>query len=104
MGCDYIGYLAHTVMNNIPCAVCRGKGKTKFQPGKSEAPGERVCQSCWGEKLERIDPKASQAAATTLLEYCETKLKAVEMTGTLTLETSQMFERLARGRERLEVK
>jgi len=82
MGCDYVGYLAETVNNNIPCAVCRGKGKTKFQPGNSERfSGERTCQSCWGSGLERIEPKESAKAAATLLEYCHPKLKSIEHHG-----------------------
>lgn len=80
MGCDYIGYLARVVMNSVPCRVCRGTGKTKFQPAGSERfQGERTCQSCWGSKLERIDPQLAVAAATKLMERCEPQLKAMEI-------------------------
>jgi hypothetical protein len=82
MGCDYIGYLARTVNNDVPCAICRGKGKTKFQPANSERfSGERTCQSCWGSGMERIEPKESAKAASVLLEYCHPKLKAIEHSG-----------------------
>lgn len=81
-GCDYLAYLCHTVNNNVPCAVCRGKGKTPFQPGgNSDEPKNRTCQSCWGSKLERTDPKQSAWAAAELMQYCEAKRKAIEVTG-----------------------
>jgi hypothetical protein len=82
MGCDYIGYLANTVNNNVPCAVCRGAKKTRFQPGNSAGgAAERTCQSCWGSGMERIEPKESAKAAATLLEYCHPKLKSIEHSG-----------------------
>lgn len=83
LGGDYLAYLVHTMMNNIPCGVCRGEGKTKFQPGANSVrfQGVRTCQSCWGSKLEKIAPEASQRAATTLMEYCEAKRKAIEISG-----------------------
>jgi DnaJ-class molecular chaperone len=82
MNCDYIGYLANTVNNNVPCAVCRGAGKTKFQPkGGERFSGERTCQSCWGSGLERIEPKESAKAAAELMSYCEAKRKPVDDTG-----------------------
>lgn len=81
MGCDYLEYLALTVMNKIPCAVCRGAGKTKFQPrGGQTFSGVRTCQSCWGSGMERIEPRQSAWAAAELMSYCEPKRKAIEVT------------------------
>lgn len=82
LGCDYVQVLALVVENKLPCGVCRGTGKTKFQPAGSERfSGERTCQSCWGSKMERIDPKLRTWAAAELLQYCEPKRKALEVTG-----------------------
>lgn len=81
MGCDYVGYLAKTVMNEVPCAVCRGAGRTKFQPhGGKRFSGERTCQSCWGSGMEKIEPKQSAWAAAELMQYCEAKRKAIDIT------------------------
>lgn len=80
IGCDYVGFLALTVKNEVPCGVCRGTGRTKFK-STSGKPAVRECQSCWGDKLERLDPKLRVQAAATLMEYCEAKRKAVEVTG-----------------------
>lgn len=70
----------HAVMTNkLPCGVCRGEGKTKFQPGgDSDKPSLRTCQSCWGSKMERIDPKVRQGSAESLLDRYLPKLKHVE--------------------------
>jgi hypothetical protein len=82
LNCDYVGYLAATVNNIVPCGVCRGTGKTKFQPSNSERfSGERTCQSCWGSKMERLQPKERSFAASELLQYCESKRKAIEHSG-----------------------
>lgn len=82
LNCDIIEYLALTVKNEVPCGVCRGTGKTKFQPaGSTRFSGERTCQSCWGSKLERLKPSERREAASDLLQYTETKLKAIEHQG-----------------------
>ena len=68
--------------NKLECGVCRGKGKTKFQAKSSiDDAGERICQSCWGSKLERIDPDARLAAAKELMKYVAPQLKAIEHSG-----------------------
>jgi len=83
LGCDVIEYMALTVNNNVPCGVCRGSGKTKFQPAGSERfSGERTCQSCWGSKLERLTPRERLDSAKALLAHTEPMLKAIEHTGT----------------------
>jgi hypothetical protein len=82
MNCDYVAYLANTVNNQLPCTVCRGAGKTKFQPrGGERFSGERTCQSCWGSGLEKVSPELGNKAATTLMEYCEAKRKPVDKDG-----------------------
>lgn len=79
--CDYVQYLALTVNNQVECGVCRGKGKTQFQPANGEtASKERTCQSCWGSGLERLAPKERAWAAGELMQYCEAKLKQVDHT------------------------
>jgi DnaJ-class molecular chaperone len=82
IGCSPAEYLASVVQNRVPCRVCRGAGKTKFQPAGSERfQGERTCQSCWGSKLERISPELAVNAAAKLLERTEPQLKAIEVSG-----------------------
>lgn len=79
MECDHIGYLIATIDNNVPCRVCRGKGKTMYQAGSDGK--VRTCQSCWGDGKERIEPKEARASACELLKYTHQQLKAVELTG-----------------------
>lgn len=82
LGCDHVEYLALTVNNQIECGICRGTGKTPFQPrAGSKSKGVRICQSCWGSKLERLRPSERQQAATDLLKFTHPTLKAVEVTG-----------------------
>ena len=83
LGGDYVLYLVKTMNNQIPCSVCRGKGKTPFQPLNGADPGNRTCQSCWGSKLEKLAPKESAWAAAELMSYCEAKRKAIDLTGTI---------------------
>ncbi len=79
---DPADYLIRTMRNDVPCVVCKGKGKTKFQPkGDAAFPGERTCQSCWGSGKERITPAASADAAAKLMNYIAPTLKAIEHTG-----------------------
>ena len=94
LGVDVFEVLILTAGNRIECGVCRGTGKSKFQPKRSkiflgdegpmvEQPDgkERVCQSCWGSKLERISPKERAWAAAEVAQYIEAKRKAIEHTG-----------------------
>lgn len=46
MNCDPISGLANIAQDNVPCSVCRGKGKTKFQPAARKATAK--CQMCMG--------------------------------------------------------
>jgi len=78
LGCDLVEYLSLTVVNKVPCGVCRGTGKTKFQSG-AEQPGERTCQSCWGSKLERLKPSERADAAGLLMKYCYPAMQAIEV-------------------------
>lgn len=81
----------------VPCGVCHGKGKTKFQPKRkkidglwvdgvsdmeetSQKLGERTCQSCYGSGLERLSPGERLRAALELIEYGYAKKKAVDIT------------------------
>jgi hypothetical protein len=97
MNCDPFEVLAHAVNNTLQCGVCRGTGKTKFQPrsrAQAEAAAklglnlpeeempdgsERTCQSCWGSGLERLDPETRLHAAKELAQYLAPKRKALEI-------------------------
>ncbi len=78
LGCDLVHYLALTVSNKVPCGVCRGEGKTKFQAGNDNI-GTRVCQSCWGSKLERLKPSERADAAGLLMKYCYPAMQSIEV-------------------------
>lgn len=66
----------------LACSVCRGKGKTEFQPkGDNAAPGIRRCQSCWGSGKEQISPELRARIAIDVLDYGHPRLKAIEHTG-----------------------
>jgi hypothetical protein len=89
LGCDIVEYLALTVQNRVPCGVCRGRGRTPFQPGAGkDEPRSRPCQSCWGSKLERLKPSERAQAASDLLQYTERKLKSVEHSGEIDIQPS----------------
>jgi hypothetical protein len=97
MNCVPFEVLARVTMNDLVCGVCRGTGKTKFQPrSKAQAAAaaalsldipedqqpdgsERTCQSCWGSGLERLDPETRLHAAKELAQYLAPKRKALEI-------------------------
>lgn len=66
----------------LPCSVCRGKGKTKYQPAKGESKlFDRTCLSCYGSKYEKISPELMAKVALEVREYGFPKRKAIEVTG-----------------------
>jgi len=82
VSCDPFYVLAIVANGTVPCGVCFGKGKTKFQPSNGQS-GERVCQSCWGSKREQVSVKDRTSAAGELASYYEAKRKAIELSGSV---------------------
>ncbi len=79
-GGDVFRVLYDAAMGELPCSVCRGKGKTKFQPAQGlERLSERTCQSCYGSGREVLSPKDRISAAEYLGRRLEPDLKAVEL-------------------------
>lgn len=82
----------------VPCGVCHGRGKTKFQPRRKKVDGlwvdgvsdmedektpklgERTCQSCYGSGLERLSPGERLRAALELIGYGFAKKQAIAVT------------------------
>jgi hypothetical protein len=67
--------------NKLPCTVCRGTGKTKYRVPNSDKIAQRTCESCYGDKLERLSPETILKACTELMQYEDAKKRAVEVTG-----------------------
>lgn len=66
----------------LPCSVCRGKGRTPYQPAKGESKLlDRTCQSCYGSKLEQLAPELIAKVALEVREYGYPKRKAIEVSG-----------------------
>ncbi len=81
-GCDPFAVLADIAKGELDCGVCLGKGKTRYQAaGDAERSFERICQSCYGSKRERISPAERGKAAAELAQYLEAKRKAIEHSG-----------------------
>ncbi len=80
MGCNPFQVLADLAAGDLPCGVCRGEGKTRYQ-AKSDRLHERKCESCYGSGKERISPSERARAASELAQYLEPKRKAIELTG-----------------------
>ncbi len=72
--------IEETLNLTLACSVCRGKGKTEFQPARG-ASGIRRCQSCWGSGKETISPELRVNTSLQLLNYGYPKLQAIEHTG-----------------------
>ena len=82
LNCNPFEGMAFIAEGDVPCGVCKGKGRTKFQPHQgSDDPGERICQSCWGSKKEKISPQLRGEMYKALAKYVKPELKAIEVTG-----------------------
>ena|SRR5258708_1704376 len=97
--CDPLSLMTLIVRGEVPCNVCRGKGKTPYRK-KDRSLGERTCESCYGSTFEIISPVDRGKTAAELLKYQYPQRKAVEVSGSLEL-TGSIAQRLAGGRERL---
>lgn len=66
----------------LPCSVCRGVGRTRYQPAKGgDKLADRTCLSCYGSKYEKISPELMSKVALEVREYGYPKRKAIEVTG-----------------------
>lgn len=109
---DPIIGMAQIAKNNLPCGVCSGEGKTRYnlpeeqqhecdqcKPGAKRAKclwcsgtgiktiGVRTCQSCYGTLFEACSPDLRGRMFAELAQYVESKRKAIEVSnpdGTLT--------------------
>lgn len=93
-GCSPFRVMAQLARGEAPCSVCRGKGRTKYQPSRQTQlidgvrvyvmpndPGkleERVCLSCYGSGKEIVSPELRGKMATDLAKYMAPQLKAIE--------------------------
>lgn len=75
-------YVDQVLEGKVPCGVCAGKGKTRYQAAHGDdRTFERTCQSCYGSKFERLSPETRLRAALDAIEYGHPKRKAIEVTG-----------------------
>lgn len=119
LNCNPFEIMGIIATNTLPCGVCRGTGKTKYQlkpgqhdphcsgrPKKSsdlcacEGIGERTCQSCYGTLYEACNPAERGKMAAQLAEYVAPKRKALEVSGELEVHDRIIEERLNAGRLR----
>ena len=81
--CDPFEVLSMIARGELLCGVCRGTGKTSFQPARGlEKTAKRTCESCYGSGKERISPGERCKAAAELAQYMEPKRKAIEVRAT----------------------
>jgi hypothetical protein len=70
-----------TIANNqLPCGVCRGKGKTPYKMENGEI-GTRKCESCYGTLFEACSPELRGKMCAELAQYVGAKRKAIEVSG-----------------------
>lgn len=108
MGCDPRQVMAAIALNELPCGVCRGSGKTLYKKPlkprlkcdncdyESESPfvkckvcggepqielADRICMSCYGTLMEACSPALRGQMCAELLQYLLPKRKAIEHTG-----------------------
>ena len=99
LGCDPLKGMATIALNQLPCGVCRGSGKTKYRldlgdhakgcdgtivkPAtlcKCEGIGERTCLSCYGSLFENCSPDLRGRMNAELAQYVAPKRKAIDLT------------------------
>jgi hypothetical protein len=95
--CSPYRIMAQLANGHAPCSVCKGKGRTKYQPSRQtqlidgvrayvmpsnpESMEERVCLSCYGSGKEIVSPELRGRMAESLGRYLAPQLKAIEHTG-----------------------
>ncbi len=79
-GIDPFEVAAMIAKGELPCMVCRGKGKTKYQPARGEIK-ERTCESCYGSGREKIAPRERLLAAKFLGDKQEGNRISVQHSG-----------------------
>jgi hypothetical protein len=123
--CDPVAILAHIATRQIPCGTCidrrqRPTGKTHYRlpegshaagcKAKIDAPdipctcagiGERVCESCFGTKWERISVQDMGNAAGRLAKMVVPELKAIEMSGQVDIGLGQAAAIIAARKARM---
>lgn len=100
LGCDPLEGMARIALNDLPCGVCRGKGKTKYmRDGKISV---RICESCYGTLYEACAPELRGKMLAELAQYVAPKRKAIEHSGPGggPIET-RVLELLTEGRARV---
>jgi len=83
LGCNPIEGMAKIAAGDIPCRVCRGKGKTLYQPARGKELAERTCESCYGSGKEIITPELSGKMYAELANYIYPKRRAIEHSGSI---------------------
>lgn len=82
LGHDPIEGMVLIAMGEVPCSVCHGKRKTKYQPANGEDKLlERTCQSCYGSGKEKISPELKGKMEAELAKYRYPTLRQIEHTG-----------------------
>lgn len=86
LGVDPIEGMARIALGDVPCGVCHGTTKTKFQPKRGLSPTkewpERTCESCYGSGKEKISPELKAQMLTQLAPYAYSKkAQSVEVSG-----------------------
>ena len=81
LGCDPFTGMATIALNQLPCGVCRGKGRTKYKVDGEVH--ERTCESCYGTLFEACSPELRGKMNAELAQYIAPKRKAIEMSGEL---------------------
>ena len=72
-------YVDQVLDGQVPCGVCRGKGKTRYQAAHSnDKTFERTCMSCYGSGFERLSPDTRLRAALDAINYGHAKIQAVQ--------------------------
>lgn len=95
MGLNPTERMAQMANGDVPCGVCFGKGKTRWQPRRRKAlegleleeqpeadtTKERTCQSCYGSGKEQVSPELRGKMLEALSRKVHPDLKAIEHSG-----------------------
>jgi hypothetical protein len=124
LGCDGIEGMTMIAQNKLPCGVCRGEGKTRYQLAKDQirpcvicrdayprpdcvwcsgtglqSIGVRTCLSCYGTLWEACSPDLRGKMYAELTKYEFAQKKAVEISGAV--DFNEITRRLEAGRLRM---
>ncbi|HXA67387.1 MAG TPA: hypothetical protein VNV82_19675 [Bryobacteraceae bacterium] len=69
IGIDPLAEMERLANGEMPCGICGGAGKTRYQKPVKGRPKERMCENCQGSGKETVSPALRDEMRAELKKY-----------------------------------